>query len=83
MKPKFTYFTGFLWGELVGKNRVSVKFFLSSRKENWIKVKLVEIIPIVTIIIIWFILYELPTMRLFGWHPPHLVDNTDTLYLGD
>ena len=22
-------------------------------------------------------------MSPFGWHPPHLVDNTDTLYLGD
>ena len=22
-------------------------------------------------------------MSPLGWHPPHLVDNTDTLYLGD
>ena len=30
-----------------------------------------------------FTLCELATMSPLGWHPPHLVDNTDTLYLGD
>ena len=33
-------------------------------------------------IIICFILCELATMSPFGWHPPHLVDNTDTLSEG-
>ena len=44
---------------------------------------LVEILIIVIIIIVCFILYELETMSPLGCHPPHLVDNTDTLYLGD
>ena len=30
-----------------------------------------------------FILYWLAAMSHLGWHPPHLVDNTDTQYLGD
>ena len=30
-----------------------------------------------------FILYWLAAMSHLGWHPPHQVDNTDTLYLGD
>ena len=30
-----------------------------------------------------FILYQLPTMSPLGRHQPHLVDNTDTQYLGD
>ena len=41
------------------------------------------ILGIVIMIIICFILYELETMRPLRWHPPHLVDNTDTLYLRD
>ena len=40
-------------------------------------------ILIVIIVIVCFILYELATMSPLGWHPPHLVDNTDTLPLGD
>ena len=44
---------------------------------------LVEILLIIIMIIDCFILYELATMSPLGWHPPHLVDNTDTLYLGD
>ena len=43
---------------------------------------LVEIF-IIIMIIVYFILYELSAMNLLGWHPPHLMDNTDTLYLGD
>ena len=42
---------------------------------------LVEIL-IVIMIIIYFILYKLATMNPLGWHSPHLMDNTDTLYLG-
>ena len=37
----------------------------------------------IVIIIICFILCELETMSSFGSHPPHLVDNADTLYLED
>ena len=44
---------------------------------------LVETLVIVIMIIICFILYELVTMSPLGWHPPHLVNNTDILYLGD
>ena len=50
---------------------------------------LVEILIIVIMIIICFILQlylsilELATMKPSGWHTPHLVDNTDTLYLGN
>ena len=44
----------------------------------------VEILLIITMLIFSFILYELATMSPLGWHPPpHLVDSTDTLYLGD
>ena len=43
---------------------------------------LVEIF-IIVMIIVYFILYELAAMSLLGWHPLHLMDNTDTLYLGD
>ena len=39
-------------------------------------------ILIVIMIIIYFILYKLATMNPLGWYPPHLMDNTDTLYLG-
>ena len=42
----------------------------------------VEILLII-MIILCFILYELATMSPLGWHPPHVVDNTDALYLGD
>ena len=41
----------------------------------------VEILVIVIMII--GCLYELATMSPLGYHPPHVVDNTDTLYLGD
>ena len=51
-------------------------FFLSSKNENCLVKRSI-------VIIIIFILYKLATMSPFGWHPPHLVDNTDTLYLGD
>ena len=44
---------------------------------------LVEILIIVIMIIVSFILYELATMNPLRWHPPHLLDNTDTLYLRD
>ena len=44
---------------------------------------LLEILVIVIMVIVCFILYELATMSPLGWHLPHLVDNTDTLYLGD
>ena len=44
---------------------------------------LVETLIIVIMIIICFILYELPTMSPLGWHPLDLANNTDTLYLGD
>ena len=43
---------------------------------------LVEIL-IVIMIIVCFTLYELATMSPLEQHPPHLVDNIDTLYLGD
>ena len=43
---------------------------------------LVEILLIIIIIIVFFILHELAT-RPLGWHPQHVVDNIDTLYLGD
>ena len=32
-------------------------------------------------LLLWLLL--LATMSPLGWHPPHLVDNTDTQYLGD
>ena len=31
------------------------------------------------LLLLLFILYQLATMSPFGWHPPHLVDNTDIL----
>ena len=34
-------------------------------------------------LIAYHIILVLATMNPSGWHPPHLVDNTDTLYLGD
>ena len=34
-----------------------------------------------SVIIIVVILFKLATMSPFGWYTPHLVDNTDTLYL--
>ena len=43
----------------------------------------VEILLIIIMIIVCFILYELATINPLGSHPPHVVDNTDTLYLGD
>ena len=46
------------------------------------KIMFVEILVIVMMIIVCFILYELATMSPSGLHPPHLVDKTDTLYLG-
>ena len=45
------------------------------------KIMLVEII-IFIIIITCFILHYLATMSSLGWHPPYLVDNTDTQYVG-
>ena len=42
----------------------------------------VKSIYIAFMIIICFIL-ELTKMNPLGWHPPYLVDNTDTMYLGD
>ena len=33
--------------------------------------------------IAYLIILELATMNPLGWHPPYLVDNTDTLYLVD
>ena len=44
---------------------------------------LVEILLIIIMIIVCFILNELATMSPLGWHPPNVVNNTDTLYLGD
>ena len=64
---KIYIFFIFLWGVLVGR----WFFFLSVRKEYWhshIEVNIVIII-------------KPATMSPFGWHPPNLVDNTDTLYL--
>ena len=61
-------------------------FFFFKYKDNWNwpkKVMLVEILVIVIMVIVCFILYELVTISPLGWHPSHLVDNTDTLYLGD
>ena len=61
-------------------------FFFFKYKDNWNwpkKVMLLEILVIVVMVIVCFILYELATMSPLGWHLPHLVDNTDTLYLGD
>ena len=43
---------------------------------------LVEILVVVIMIIVCFILYEMATISPLGRHPPNLVDNTDTLYLG-
>ena len=40
-------------------------------------------ILIVIMVIVCFVLYELVTMRPLGWHLPHLVNNKDTLCLGD
>ena len=34
-------------------------------------------------LIAYYIILVLVTMNPSGWHPAHLVDNTDTLYLGD
>ena len=42
----------------------------------------VEILVVVIMSIACFILYELATMSPLGWHPPHLVDNTDTVSRG-
>ena len=42
-----------------------------------------EILIIVIMIIVCYILYELAAMNPLRGHPPHLVDNIDTLYLGD
>ena len=51
---------------------------------------LVEILIVVIMIIVSFILYKLATTSPLGWHPPHVLDNTDTqcwislvLYLED
>ena len=44
---------------------------------------LVEILVIVIMVIVYFILYELATTNPLKWHLPHLVDNTNTFYLGD
>ena len=44
---------------------------------------LVEILIIVIMVIVCFILYEPATTSPIRWHPPYLVDNADTLYLGD
>ena len=44
---------------------------------------LVEILIIFIMIIVCFILYNLAKMSSLGWYPLHLVDNTNTLYLGD
>ena len=41
---------------------------------------LVEILTVI-MVVVCFILYELAEMTPLGWHPPHLADNTDTLYL--
>ena len=46
-------------------------------------VAIAEILLTIYTIIDCFILYELATMSPLGWHLAHLVDNTDTLYLGD
>ena len=32
-------------------------------------------------LIVYLVILELGTMKPLGWHPPHIVDNTDTLYL--
>ena len=45
------------------------------------KIMLVENL-ILIIIIVCFILYYLAAMSSLGWHPPYLVDNTDTQYVG-
>ena len=37
----------------------------------------------IIIVIIIITLYKLATMSPFGGHRPHLVDNSDTLYLGN
>ena len=34
-------------------------------------------------LIAYLIILELATMNPLGLHPPYLMDNTDTLYLGD
>ena len=52
-----------------------VIFFLSSKNENCL-------VKESFVIIIIFILYKLATMTRFGWHPPHLVDNTDLCIRG-
>ena len=44
---------------------------------------LVEILPFIVTIIVCFISYELATIKPLGCHSPHLVDDIDTLYLGD
>ena len=33
-------------------------------------------------LIAYLIISELATMNPLGWHPPYLVGNTDTMYLG-
>ena len=67
------------------KIEIRFGFYFFSKKGNWnwhMKVMLVEIFTMI-IVIVCFILYELASMSFLGWHPPHLMDNTDTLYLGD
>ena len=44
---------------------------------------LVEILVNINLIILCFTVHELATMRPLGRNPPHIMDNTDTLYLGD
>ena len=39
----------------------------------------VEILVVGIMIMVCFILDELVTMSPLGWHPRHLVDNTDTV----
>ena len=67
--------------------KIEIKFiFLFSLKGNWnwpIKVMLVGILIIVIMGIVCFILHDLSTVNPLRWHPPYLVDDTDTLYLED
>ena len=81
----YRYFVRITSWKIIEIRFIFFSFSYKENKENWnwhIKVVLVEI-PIIIMIIVCFILYKLETMRFLGWHPPHLMDNTDTLYLED
>ena len=63
-----------IWGP--GSPTDSVSFFISDR---FMQLNLYEYLSL----LYYFGLCKLATMSPLGWHPPCVVNNTDTLYLGD